>query len=90
MIQPGTLSRHGSRYGRYSNGQAKRTQNWSVGETVQVGFLRLRILAKVPTPGNFLPDQYALTNADGSRFYRFIPHNGCERVASLADAMVPA
>ena len=68
----------------------KAKQNWQVGETVQVGFLRLRILAKVATPGNFLPDQYALTNADGSRFYRFVPHNGCERVESLEAAMVPA
>jgi len=65
-------------------------QVWQVGETVKVGFMTLRILAKVPTPGNFLPDQYALTNADGSRFYRFVPHNGCERVESLAAAMVPA
>jgi hypothetical protein len=55
-----------------------------------VGFLRLRVLAKIATPGNYLPDQYALTNADGSRFYRFIPHNGLARMDSLADAMVPA
>ena len=66
------------------------SQNWSVGETVKVGFLRLRVLAKVATPGNYLPDQYAMTNADGSRFYRFIPHNGLVRVQSLAEAMVPA
>ena len=63
------------------------TQNWSVGETVKVGFMTLRVLAKVATPGNGLPDQYALTNADGSRFYRFIPHNGCERCANLEEAM---
>lgn len=65
-------------------------QCWQVGETVKVGFLTLRVLARVATPGNYLPDQYALTNADGSRFYRFIPHRGCERCGSLADAMVPA
>lgn len=63
-------------------------QCWEVGETVKVGFMTLRVLAKVPTPGDFLPDQYALTNADGSRFYRFVPHNGCERVTDLAEAMV--
>jgi hypothetical protein len=62
-------------------------QDWSVGETVKVGFLTLRILAKVATPGNYLPDQYALTNKDGSRFYRFVPHNGLERVSSLQEAM---
>jgi hypothetical protein len=65
-------------------------QTWEVGETVKVGFMTLRVLAKIPTPGNGLPDQYALTNKDGSRFYRFVPHNGCERVQTLADAMVPA
>jgi hypothetical protein len=62
-------------------------QAWEVGETVKVGFMSLRVLAKVATPGNYLPDQYALTNADGTRFYRFVPHNGCERVGSLAEAM---
>ncbi len=65
-------------------------QVWEVGETVKVGFMQLRVLAKVPTPGNGLPDQYALTNQDGSRFYRFVPHNGCERVADLSSAMVVA
>lgn len=68
----------------------KSKQVWQVGETVNVGFLRLRILAKVATPGNWLPDQYALTNADGSRFYRFVPHNGCERMESLEAAMQAA
>jgi len=65
-------------------------QDWRIGEMVQVGFLRLRVLAKVATPGNYLPDQYALTNGDGSRFYRFIPHNGLTRHDSLAAAMEAA
>lgn len=65
-------------------------QNWSIGETVKVGFMQLKVLAKVATPGNGLPDQYALSNAKGDRFYRFVPHNGCERVDSLRSAMVPA
>lgn len=66
------------------------TQIWEVGETVKVGFLQLRVLAKVATPGNWLPDQYALTDKTGTKFYRFIPHNGCTRCESLADAMVAA
>jgi hypothetical protein len=66
-------------------------QCWAVGETVKVGFLRLRVCAPfatsgVPTPGNHQPDQYALTDRQG-RFYRFIPHHGLTRVASLAEAM---
>lgn len=62
-------------------------QNWEVGETVKVGFMTLRVLAKVATPGSYLPDQYALTNRDGSRFYRFIPHRGIERMDNLQHAM---
>lgn len=62
-------------------------QNWEVGEVVKVGFMRLRVLAKVATPGNYLPDQYALTSLTGERFYRFIPHNGCTRVTDLAQAL---
>lgn len=65
-------------------------QNWQVGETVKVGFMSLRILAKVSTPGNYLPDQYAMTDKTGDKFYRFIPHNGLTRCDSLEDAMVPA
>lgn len=64
-------------------------QDWSVGRTVKVGFLQLEVLAKVATPGNWLPDQYALKNARGD-FYRFIPHNGIVRCASLAEAMKAA
>jgi hypothetical protein len=61
-------------------------QDWAVGETVKVGFLWLRVLAKVATPGNYLPDQYALTDKTGTKFYRFVPHNGLSRVDSLDQA----
>jgi hypothetical protein len=64
-------------------------QNWQVGAMVKVGFLTLQVVARVATPGNGLPDQYALKSAAG-RFYCFIPHNGLSRCNSLADAMVPA
>ncbi len=62
-------------------------QVWQVGETVKVGFMSLRVLARVATPGDYKPDAYALTNASGDRFYQFVPHNGCTRVDSLAEAM---
>jgi hypothetical protein len=61
-------------------------QSWEIGSLVKVGFLTLRVVAKVATPGNYLPDQYALTNSNG-RFYKFIPHNGLERCDSLEAAM---
>ena len=63
-------------------------QSWEVGEVVKVGFLTLRVVAKVPTPGNWLPDQYALHSLNGEpRFYRFIPHHGVTRCADLNEAM---
>ena len=55
---------------------SKSKQAWEVGEMVKVGFLTLRVLAKVATPGDFKPDAYVLTNAKADKFYRFVPHNG--------------
>jgi hypothetical protein len=65
----------------------KSKQNWQVGETVKVGFMSLIVAAKVPTPGDYLPDAYALTNKGATAFYRFVPHNGLSRCDSLAEAM---
>ena len=65
-------------------------QVWEIGEFVKVGFLSLRVLAKVATPGDWLPDHYALTDKTGSKYYRFIPHNGLTRCDDLAEAMQPA
>jgi len=64
-------------------------QAWQVGETVQVGFLKLRVLAIVATPGNWLPDQYALSDLKG-RIYRFIPHHGLTKCTDLNEAMQAA
>ena len=61
-------------------------QNWEVGQTVKVGFLSLEVVAKIATPGNWLPDQYALKSVKGI-FYQFIPHHGVVRCASLDEAM---
>jgi hypothetical protein len=63
----------------------KAPQDWTPGRTVKVGFLSLTVVAKIATPGNYLPDQYALTNGRGI-FYKFVPHNGLTRCASLAEA----
>lgn len=55
-------------------------QVWEVGETVKVGFLSLRITGKEATPGDYAPDAYLLTDKTGTKNYRFVPHNGLERV----------
>ncbi len=61
-------------------------QAWEVGNAVKVGFLTLIVAAKIPTPGDYLPDAYVLTNAGATKFYRFVPHNGLTRCDSFADA----
>ena len=56
-------------------------QNWEIGQTVKVGFLSLKVVATQPTPGDYRPDIYHLTNLDGTRKYEFTPHFGLERVS---------
>ena len=65
-------------------------QNWSPGSTVRVGFLKLRVVACIPTPGNYRPDDYALESLDGRAFYRFTPHHGVTRVNDRAAALEPS
>ena len=65
-------------------------QKWSSGSTVRVGFLRLRVLACIPTPGNYRPDEYALESLDGRTHYRFTPHHGVVRVESRDAALEPS
>ncbi len=60
-------------------------QDWSVGQIVKVGFMSLSVIAKIPTPGDYKPDSYALESS--GKFYRFVPHNGIARCADLAEAM---
>lgn len=57
-------------------------QNWQVGEIVSVGFLKLRVTAKEPTPGDYMPDAYILCGLGdkADRKYRFVPHNGLCRI----------
>lgn len=59
----------------------KSKQVWEVGHTVKVGFLSLIVISKEPTPGDWLPDAYLLASHDGNRQYRFVPHNGLERLS---------
>lgn len=56
----------------------KSKQDWSIGATVKVGFLTLKVLDMVPTPGDYRPDQYILSNLAGNKEYTFTPHFGLE------------
>ena len=54
-------------------------QDWSIGATVKVGFLSLRVLS-VRDEYDHMPDIYTLESLDGSKRYEFIPHNGLVRI----------
>lgn len=60
----------------------KSKQSWEVGEIVKVGFIKLRVCQIELTPGDYLPDAYILCGlgAQADRKYRFVPHNGLERL----------
>jgi len=62
---------------------SKQTQNWATGNTVKVGFLTLTVKAKIATPGDFAPDAYILINAAGTQLYKFVPHNGIEKISLI-------
>lgn len=63
-------------------------QVWEIGEVVKVGFITgLTVIAKIPTPGDYAPDAYALSQASTGRIYRFVPHNGIQRCASMQEAL---
>jgi hypothetical protein len=69
----------------------KQKQNWSIGATVRIGFMQLRVISeKIPTPGNYAADEYALESIDGTRWYRFTPHQGVYRCDSRAEALTGA
>jgi len=55
-------------------------QKWEEGQIVKVGFMQLRVLRLEPTPGDYRPDVYHLSNLAGDKNYTFTPHFGLERV----------
>ena len=66
-------------------------QNWQVGATVKVGFLSLVVKAAIATPGDYMPDAYILSNQAGTQFYKFVPHNGLEKIGAVeANEMLAA
>lgn len=60
--------------------QLKKTQDWTVGNTVKVGFLILKVVG-CEAVNDGLPDIYTLESLDGVKKYEFIPHNGLSRIA---------
>ena len=58
----------------------KTKQNWTIGETVKVGFMVLRVKA-FKAVKDYLPDLYLLESLDHQKFYEFIPHNGLAKLS---------
>lgn len=55
-------------------------QDWTIGNVVKVGFLSLTVVAAIATPGDHAPDAYILANKTGTQLYKFVPHNGVEKI----------
>jgi catalase len=58
----------------------KTKQNWTTGQAVKVGFLSLMVVQSIPTPGDYAPDAYLLINHAQTQLYKFVPHNGVEKI----------
>jgi hypothetical protein len=57
-------------------------QDWTVGQTVKVGFMRLTVVTVKLTPGDYKPDGYYLRSNKGKLYY-FTPYNGLESADSI-------
>jgi hypothetical protein len=61
-------------------------QTWEIGQLVKVGFLtNLKVIKKIPTPKDYMPDAYLLSRQDSkgnTKFYEFVPHNGLSAVTN--------
>lgn len=62
-------------------GQGTYHQDWTPGQIVKVGFMKLMVLSGPhPNEDSYLPNFYVLAGNKGAT-YRFTPHNGCERIS---------
>ena len=57
-------------------------QQWTPGQQVRVGFLTLTVRTAVATPGDRAPDAYILANLAGTQLYKFVPHQGLEKIST--------
>ena len=60
------------------NTNRSKNKDWSIGATVKVGFLTLRVVGSRAIKDR-MPDIYSLESLDGTKKYEFIPHNGLTR-----------
>lgn len=61
-------------------GKTKGVQAWNIGDTVNVGFMKgLKVIRRIPTPGDYAPDQWLLQSKKGD-YYLFTPHHGIQKL----------
>lgn len=60
-------------------------QSWQPGNVVKVGFMSLKILNVIPTPGDYRPDVYHMINPRTMQEYFFTPHYGLEKIEEKGD-----
>ena len=53
-------------------------QDWSIGNIVKVGFMKLKVVA-IKAVKDGMPDIYELISSTGIK-YEFIPHNGLFKI----------
>ncbi len=63
--------------------QNKAKQTWNIGDTVKIGFLAGLVVIEIASIKDYLPDMYLLQRNEV--FYRFIPHNGIERLGNHSE-----
>jgi hypothetical protein len=61
------------------NTRTSKNKDWSIGATVKVGFLTLKVV-DIQAVNDGLPDIYTLSSLNNTKHYHFIPHNGLTRV----------
>lgn len=54
---------------------------WAPDSIVKVGYMTLRVVKRIPTPGDGKPDQWELESVDGYKTYRFAPYSGLRLLA---------
>ena len=74
MINANQMSFHQSK-----SSKSGRTQDWTPGMMVKVGFMTLLVTGIELTPGDYRPDRYLLESSKGIK-YAFTPHFGLEKL----------
>lgn len=57
------------------NNSVNKNKDWSIGQLVNIGFMKNLEVVSVRAEKDYMPDIYTLKSTKG-KMYEFIPHNG--------------